>query len=222
VVRIGVFALGAVMLLKRFGISVAPLITTMGVGGLAVALGLRETLSNLFAGMQITLGGNFSVGDFVRLETGEEGYVEDIHWRVTRIRTLLDTIVLIPNSRLAESVVTNYHRPRSDALVGVRIGVHQSSDLEEVERITREVGAAVVDRVEGAVTGTAPIIRYRSFGESTVDFDVFLRVRDFGDNLRVKHEFIKAVARAYAAAGIVIPFPVRALNLQQENDRRPR
>jgi small-conductance mechanosensitive channel len=219
VVRIGVLMLGGAMLLKHLGISVAPLVTTMGLGGLAVALGLRETLTNLFAGMQITLGGNIRVGDFIKLESGDEGYVEDIHWRVTRIRTLLDTVVLIPNNRLAESVVTNYHRPRSDVLVGVRIGVHQRSDLEEVERITREVGAAVIDRVEGAVTGAVPIIRYRAFGESSVDLDVFLRVRDFGDNLRVKHDFIKALVRAYAAAGVVMPYPVRALNLQQEQDR---
>jgi small-conductance mechanosensitive channel len=106
-----VLAVGTLMALGTLGISIAPLVTTVGIGGLAVALGLQETLANLFAGMQITLAGDIHVGDFIRLESGEEGYVEDVHWRETRMRTFANNLVLIPNGRLVKSVVTNYNRP---------------------------------------------------------------------------------------------------------------
>ena len=139
-VRVVVLAVGTLVLLSTLGISVAPLLTTMG--GLAVAFGLRETLANLFLGMNFTLGGNINVGDFVKLESGQEGhegYIEDIQWRVTRVRTLFDTIVVIPNSQLADSIVTNYHQPSPGALILVPVAVHAASDLDHVERVTCRV-----------------------------------------------------------------------------------
>ena len=146
-IKILVLAVGGLVLLSTLGISVTPVLTTVGIGGLAVALGLQDTLANLFAGMQVTLAGNMRVGDFIKLETGEEGYIEDIHWRAIRVRTLPNNFVLIPNSRLAQSVVTNYHRPSKDLAVLVQVGVHYSSDLDKVERVTREVARTVMKTV---------------------------------------------------------------------------
>lgn len=211
-----VLAVGGLVLLSTLGISVTPVLTTVGVGGLAVALGLQETLSNLFAGIQITLTGNIRVGDFIKLESGEEGYVEDIHWRSTRVRTLPNNFVTIPNSRLAQSVVTNYHLPSKDIAVLVQVGVHYSSDLEHVERIVHEVARSVLQTIPGGVRDFDPFIRYHTFGASSIDFTVILRAEEFKDTFLVKHEFIKALARAFAKEGIVIPFPIRAINLDQE------
>ncbi len=215
--RIVVWTTGALILLSTLGISVRPLLTTMGLGGLAVAFGLRETLANLFAGMNFMLAGNLNIGDFVKLASGEEGTVEDIQWRVTLVRTLFDTMVVIPNSKLADSVVTNYHQPSSAVTVVVPVGVHSASDLEEVERVTRSVGRRIMETIPGGVPDFDPLVRYRAFGDSTIELLAILRVRAYPSSLLVKHEFIKALARAYADAGIVIPFPVRALDLQQEN-----
>lgn len=218
-VRIVVFSVGGLVLLNSLGISVTPVLTTVGIGGLAVALGLQETLSNLFAGMQITLAGNVRVGDFIKLESGEEGYVDDIHWRTTRIRTLPNNFVLIPNSRFAQSVVTNYHRPSRDLAVLVQVGVHYASDLDRVERVTCEVARTILTTVEGGVPDFEPFIRYHTFAASSIDFTVILRAREFADHFVVKHEFIKALSRAYAREGIVIPFPIQAINLDQEKAR---
>lgn len=215
-VKVAVLAAGTLVLLGLLGISVAPLLTTMGLGGLAVAFGLRETLANLFSGMNFTLAGNINLGDFVKLGSGEEGYIEDIQWRVTRIRTLFDTVVVIPNRRLAESVVTNYHQPAPDVAILIPVGVHSASDLEKVERVTCQVGRRIMETIPGAVPGFDPLVRYRAFGDSTIDFDVILRLRSYPDILLVRHEFIKALVRAFASEGIVIPFPVRAINLEQE------
>jgi len=221
VARISVLAVGGLVLLGTLGISVAPVLTTVGIGGLAVALGLQETLSNLFAGIQITFAGNIRIGDFIRLESGEEGYVDDIQWRTTRVRTLPNNFVLIPNSRLAQSVVTNYHRPSTELSVLIEVGVHYSSDLERVEALTREVARSVLQRVQGGVADFEPLIRFHTFADSSINLTAVLRVREFTAQFVVKHEFIKALASAYAAEGIVIPFPIRALNLEQEGVRLP-
>jgi small-conductance mechanosensitive channel len=215
-VRVVVVAIGTLVLLSTLGVSVAPLLTTMGIGGLAVAFGLRETLANLFSGMNFTLAGNINVGDFVKLGSGDEGYIEDIQWRVTRVRTLFDTIVVIPNSQLADSIVTNYHQPSPAALILVPVAVHAASDLDHVERVTCHVARQIMERTPGGVPGFEPSVRYKAFGDSSIDFWVILRVRQYPDLFLVRHEFIKALVRAFAAEGIVIPFPVRALNLVQE------
>ena len=221
IVRVGILALGAIMLLDTLGVSVAPVLAALGIGGLAVALGLQETLANLFAGIQVTLARNIRVGDFIRLESGEEGHVEDVGWRTTRLRLLPNNIVLIPNSRLAQSIVTNYALPSQDLAVLVKIGVHYGSDLARVEQVTSEVGREVMHEVQGGVPDFEPFIRYSQFADSSINFNVILRVQQFTDQFLVRHEFIKRVHARYQAENIVIPYPIRALNLDQEGVRLP-
>jgi small-conductance mechanosensitive channel len=216
VARVAVIVVGALVLLGTLGIAVTPMLTTLGIGGLAVALALQDTLSNLFAGVHITLANNVRVGDFVRLESGEEGCVEDISWRATRIRALANNRVVIPNSRLAQSIVTNYSLPAKDLAVLVQVGVHYASDLERVERVTCEVGRDVMRTVPGGVPEFEPFIRYHTFGDSSLGFSVILRAQEFTDRFVVKHEFVKRLAARYAEEAIVIPFPIRAVNLDQE------
>jgi len=218
-VKIVAFSVGGLVLLSNLGLSITPVLTTLGIGGLAVALALQDTLSNLFAGMQLTLAGNIRVGDFIKLETGEEGFVDDIHWRVTRIRMLPNNFVLIPNSRLAQSVVLNYSTPTPDLSILVPVGVHYGSDLERVEQVTLAVAQRILQEVTGGVPDFEPMVRYYGFGESSIDFNVILRGNSFTDAFLLKHEFIKALTRAYAAEGIVIPYPIRAINLDQEKAR---
>jgi small-conductance mechanosensitive channel len=207
------------MLLSTLGISITPILTTLGVGGLAVALGLQDTLANLFAGLHITLAGNLRVGDYVRLESGDEGYIDDIKWRATRIRTLPGNIVLIPNARLAQNIVTNYHLPDKYMAVLVQMGVHYSSDLERVEEVITDEARRVLAEAGGVET-FKPFIRYHTLADSSINLTVILRAREFVDQYLLKHEFIKRVVRRFAKEGIVIPFPIRALNMVQERPAR--
>lgn len=216
VVRLAILAGGGLVLLGTLGVSITPVLTTVGVGGIAVALGLQATLANLFAGMQVTLAGNLRVGDFVKLESGEEGFIDDIQWRVTRVRTLPNNFVLVPNSRFAESVVTNYSRPTTDLAVLVQVGVHYTSDLERVERVTCRVAREIMQSVPGAVPDFEPFVRFHTFGPSSIDFSVIMRGKTFVDQFLIKHEFVKALKRAYEAENITIPFPIVALNVGQE------
>jgi len=216
-VKAAVLGIGGLVLLSTLGISVTPILTTLGIGGLAVALGLQDTLANLFAGIHITLARNVRVGDFIRLESGEEGLIEDIGWRAARVRTLPNNLVVIPNNRLAQSVVTNYSAPSRDLAVLVDVGVHYASDLAHVERVACEVGREIMRAVPGGVPDFEPFVRYGRFDDSSIALTVILRAREFTDKFLIKHEFIKAVQRRFADEGIVIPFPIRALNLTQES-----
>ena len=90
-------------------------------------------------------------------------------------------------------------------------------NLEHVERVACEVGQGIMNRVAGGVPGFQPFVRYNRFGDSSIDFTMILRAREFADNFLVKHEFIKALARRFADEGIVIPFPIRAINTTQES-----
>jgi len=211
-----VLSIGIMILLNTLGISVTPLLTTLGIGGLAVALGLQDTLSNLFAGFYVTAAKQVRVGDYIQLETGEEGYVVDIGWRTTKLKPLHDNLILVPNSKIGQAIITNYYLPGKELAVRVEVGVHYSSDLEKVEKVTCEVATDVIKRINSEITGFRPFIRYHTFDSSSINFTVFLRAREFIDHYLIKHEFIKALHKRYSQEGIVIPFPIRAINYSQE------
>lgn len=151
VVRIAVMAVGFLIILNGLGLSITPILTALGVGGLAVALALQDTLANLFAGFYVTLARQVRVGDYVRLETGEEGYLVDIAWRAARIRMLPNNTVVVPNAKLAQAIVINYHLPDKELAVLIEVGVDYDSDLEYVERVTCDVAREVMRTVPGAV-----------------------------------------------------------------------
>ncbi|MDD5060562.1 MAG: mechanosensitive ion channel family protein [Candidatus Omnitrophica bacterium] len=216
IARIFVFSIGGLIILNSLGVSITPILATLGVGGLAVALALQDTLTNLFAGFHITVANQIRVGDYIKLETGEEGYVVDINWRSTKIKMLPNNIVLIPNDKLNKAIVTNYYLPDKEMAVLVDLGVHYKSDLEKVEKITCEVAKSIMAEVNGGVSYFEPFIRYHTFGDSSIKFTVILRAKEFVDQYLIKHEFIKRLHKRYNKEGVNIPYPIRAINYEQE------
>jgi small-conductance mechanosensitive channel len=211
IARILVIGLGALVILNGLGVSITPMLTALGVGGLAVALALQEPLGNLFAGITTTAAGQLRVGDYVKLDSGIEGYIADFGWRSTRIRMLAGNLVLVPNSKLSQAVVTNFHLPANDLAVLVDVGVAYASDLAQVERVTTEVAESVMRDVKGGVPEFSPFVRFHTFADSSINFSVIMRAREFVDQFLVKHEFVKRLHIRYAAEGIVIPFPQRVV-----------
>lgn len=215
ITRVLVLAIGFLVVLQTLGVSIAPMLTALGVGGLAVALALQDTLANLFAGIHILASKTVQPGDYIRLSSGEEGYVEDINWRQTTVRALSNNLVVIPNGELAKSNMTNFMRPEQQLTILVQVGVAYDSDLEHVERVTIEVVAEVMTEITGAVPDHEPLVRFHTFGDSRIGFTVILGVGEFSDQFRIKHEFIKRLHRRYRAEGIRIPAPTRTVALQQ-------
>lgn len=216
-VRVVVLALGIFIVLDTLGVSITPLVASLGVGSLAVALALQDTLGNFFAGVQVVIDKPVQVGHFVRLETGEEGYVVKVGWRSTWIRMLPNNMVVVPNSKLVNGLILNYHMPEPEMSTLVQVGVHYNSDLEHVERVTIDVAKQVLADVEGGVTSFEPFIRYHTFGESSINFTVILRTREFVNRYLITHEFVKRLHKRYKEEGIVIPFPIRTLDVKRED-----
>lgn len=179
-----ILVIGFLIILSVLGISITPLITALGVGGLAVALALQDTLANLFAGIHILVEKSIRVGDFVKLETGQEGYVEDITWRTTRIRMLPNNMVIIPNSKMAQSIVTNYYLPEKRMSLLIPVGVSYSSDPEKVEKILVEEAKKAVGEVPGLLGEPEPFVRFiPGFGDSSLDFTLICQ---FGETVALK------------------------------------
>ena len=208
-VRIVVVILGLLVILNGLGLTITPMLTALGVGGLAIALALQDTLSNLFAGLYLTVAKQIRIGNYIRLASGEEGYLVDIDWRASRLRQLSNNTVLIPNAKLSQSIVTNYHFPEQELAIVIEANVDYGSDLERVERITKEVGRDVMKDVPGGVSTHEPVVFFHTFGDPGIGFSIILRGREFVDQFPIKHEFVKRLHRRYAAEGIQIP--IRAI-----------
>jgi small-conductance mechanosensitive channel len=211
VIKLLVIALGLLTILSGLGVSITPLLTTLGVGGLAVALALQDTLANLFAGFYVTVARQIRVGDYLRLDTGDEGFLWDIGWRSSRLRTQANNMIVIPNSKLAQAIITNYDMPDKEIPVPINLRVDYGSDLDNIERVAREVAADVLQTTPGGVATFEPVVRFHTFGESSIDCTVILRAREFTDQYLLKHEFVKRLHQKYAKEGIRMPFPVRAV-----------
>jgi small-conductance mechanosensitive channel len=220
VTKIILFAIGVMLILDNLGVSLTPLLTTLGIGSLAVAIALQDTLGNAFAGLHIKADRPIENGQFIRLDSGDEGYVEWIGWRSTRIRMLPNKTAVVPNSKLVQSTIINYDLPDPEVAVLVQVGVHYDSDLRKVEKITREVGKEIMKSVPGAVASFEPFIRYHTFNQSSIDFTVILRAQRFVDNYLIKHEFIKSLQERYRKEGIVIPFPIRTIEIRTDGENQ--
>ncbi|NCO84273.1 MAG: mechanosensitive ion channel family protein [Nitrospirae bacterium CG_4_10_14_3_um_filter_44_29] len=214
-----ILIIGLLIILSVLGISITPLITALGVGGLAVALALQDTLSNLFAGIHILMEKSVRVGDFIKLETGQEGYVEDITWRTTRVRMLPNNTVIIPNSKLSQSIVINYYLPEKRMSLLIPIGVSYSSDPEKVEKILVEEAKKAVGEIPGLLGDPEPFVRFiPGFGESSLDFTLICQVQEFVDQYLAQHELRKRIFKRFREEGIEIPFPHRTVYLREEKD----
>lgn len=218
--RIIIFGLGILIILNTLGISITPILATLGVGGLAVALALQDTLANFFAGFHIIVAKQIRIGDYIKLDSGEEGYVADINWRTTKIKMLPNNTVLVPNDKLTKAIIINYYLPDRELAVLVNLGVHYDSDLKKVEKITVEVAKETMREVLGGIVTFDPFIRYHTFADFSINFTVILRAKEFVDQYLIKHEFIKRLHERYAKEGIVVPYPIRAINYAQEGIER--
>jgi small-conductance mechanosensitive channel len=209
--RAGVLVIGILIVLQTFGISIAPVLTALGVGGLAVALALQDTLSNLFAGLHVLTSRKVVPGDVIKLNSGEQGRVIDINWRNTSLHDQEDNVILVPNAKLAEAILTNYHRPASTMQLLVQVRVGYESDLADVERVTLEVARQVMAEVEGGVPDFQPSIRFHTFDEFSIGFEVELQITEHPSQFLVKHEFFRRLHQAYQREGIEMSLPIRAL-----------
>lgn len=212
-----VFILGLFWILKVvLNISLTPFLATLGVGGLAVALGLQDTLSNLFAGFYVSISGLLHIGDYIKLNTGEEGYINDINWRCTTMLGISNNLVVIPNNKLGQAIFTNYSMPETRMGMSLSIGVGYDSDVARVEALLLEEIIAAQDTVEGLVATPPPYVRFTPGpGESALVFQLNFSVAKFSDQYLVQSELRKRIFNRLRKEGITMPFPTRTVILEQ-------
>ena len=201
-----VTSIGLLLVLSVMGISITPILTALGVGGLAVALALKDTLENLFAGLYLISDKTIRVGNIIRLETGQEGVVEDIGWRTVRIRTFNNNLVILPNSKLAQSIVINFSLPDKRTSVTLPIAVGFGANLEKVEQILFETAKKGIEDIVGLLGTPEPTVRFSpGVGEDSLGFSLGFHVRDYQEQWFVLHELRKRIYKRFCDEKFLSP-----------------
>lgn len=211
VMKIVAVALTVYFLFLAWNIDVTAWLASAGIVGLALSFAAKDTLSNLFAGVSIVMDAPYKTGDFIILESGERGVVTDIGLRSTRILTRDDVEITIPNGLIGNGKIINEAGgPPSQHRIRVAVGVAYGSDIDHVI----EVLAAVAADHPEVLASPEPRVRFRLFGESSLDFELLAWIAKPVDRGRVKHELNCAVYKALNKNKIEIPFPQRDLHVR--------
>jgi small-conductance mechanosensitive channel len=210
-----IYLLGFLVALDYIGVSITPLVTALGVSGVGFALALQDTLANLFAGLSILMSRKVRPGEFIRLDTGEEGVVCDITWRNTTIRNSENNLVVVPNGKLASAIVTNTHQPEKEMGLFLPVTVAFDNDLALVEKVTLEVAREVMAVPVLPIAGFEPAIRYNAFTDNGARFSVSLRINEYQEMFPLRHEFYKRLHERYRQAGIRLGVPPRVVTIEK-------
>ncbi len=158
-IRAIILTIGFLVALDFIGVSITPMLTALGVGGLAISLALKDTLSDVFAGLHILLSKKVEVGDFIELESGQTGNITNITWRNTTILERTNNVYNVPNARLSNAIIKNFDAVDKTFSARIPIGVAYESDLDHVEKITIEVAKEVVSEIKGHDPNFTPFVR---------------------------------------------------------------
>ena len=217
--KVAIVILGAYLAINAWGADVSGLLAAGGIAGLAVGFAARDTLANLFAGIFIFADGPYKIGDFITLDTGERGMVTEIGIRSTRLLTRDDIEVTIPNAVMGNAKINNESGgPHVKYRIRVRVGVAYGSDVDHVEAVQLQVAA---DNPK-VCKQPDPRVRFRTFGPSSIDYELLCWVEEPVLRGIVTHELVKATHRAFAAAGIEIPFSQHDIHIRESSSRQLR
>jgi small-conductance mechanosensitive channel len=196
IAQLTMFVIGGLIVLGSMGIAIAPVLTALGVGGLAVGLALSAPLANLFAGIQIIASRELRPGNYVKFEGAVEGWVVDVAWNNTSIRDRSDSLIVIPNSKVTTTSFTNYDLPDSHMTIEIKASISAESDLDEAEHVVHDVAVDVLRacKVEGHFD---PQVRFLELTDSRIEFVVFLRAETFVDQFQIRHEFVKRLHKRF-------------------------
>ncbi len=220
--RVFFAVLGVALVLGGLGYSLTKVWTALGIGSIAVALALQDTLTNTFAGFHLMMDQPIRVGDYIRLDSGEEGFVTQIGWRSTRLRTLPNNIVVIPNTKMSHAAITNYSMPESRLALNLPVAASYASDPRRVRAVLEELARQAVGEVEGLLADPPPVVRFSpGFGDYALNFSLICQARDFVAQQAVQDELRYRIFERFRREGIEIPFPARQLYVTQQEGPLP-
>jgi small-conductance mechanosensitive channel len=215
ILKFFIMFIGLVLILNQVGIKLTPILTALGIGSLAVGLALQDTLANFFAGINILSNKQIARDDYIKLNSGEEGTVVEINWRTTLIKEISNTIIIVPNSKISSAIVTSYHFDKSEVTSSVTCGVAYGSNLDKVENIVILAAKEIIEKYDCASKTYQPVIRFTDFGDFSINFILYFRVKTIYDRAFIKSEMLKNVYKRLDETGIQIPFPQRVVTINK-------
>jgi len=202
IVRLIVVAGGLLVVLNELGIEIRPMLAALGVGGLAVALALQEPLANLFAGLFVSMAGQVRIGDHVRLDSGVEGKIVDFNWRSTWLEVAGGSVAVVPNSKLSQSIVTNFNLPNPELAIPVDFTIRYEEDPARAERAALDVAAAVMRDTPGAAPKFEPVVRFHTLADLGLKGTVTVRAATWGDQGLIRHRLVMTLHDRFRTDGI--------------------
>lgn len=204
-------ALAIYFVFLAWDVNVTAWLASAGIIGLALSFAAKDTLANLFAGVAIAADAPYKKGDFITLESGERGMVTHIGLRSTRMLTRDDVEITVPNGIIGNGKIINEAGGQSAKhRIRVSVGVAYGSDLDQIIAALNDVAL----ESEYVCKTPAPRVRFRSFGDSSLDFELLVWIERSIDRGRILHELNCSVYKRFNQDGIVIPFPQRDLHVR--------
>lgn len=213
---ISLFLMGAalIVILKHFNYDIFSLVTALGIGSLAIGMAAKDTLAHMISGFTIMIDRPFRIGDRIQLVGGQIGDVADIGLRSTKIKTLDNQLLVIPNSDLCNTMLTNQAFPNSRVKGRINIGVAYGSDVDQV----KELLIATAGEVADVLADPAPEAYFASFGDSALNMALFFWVEEYGTLFAVTDRINSLILKRFAEHSIEIPFPTRTVKLHKGTD----
>lgn len=202
------------LILSVLEYDITPLLAAAGIVGIAIALAAQDILSNFLGGAMIAVDRPFRVGDRIKIEQ-YYGDVISVGPRSTRLKTLDNQIVTIPNTKVVNSFVINYALPDIMMKVRINIGVAYGSDVPQVKKILLEVAREVADRYPFVLTDPDPVVYFLEFAESSLNFQLIVWCNEYTKIWDTKDAINTLINERFAGEGIVVPFPQRDVHLKQ-------
>lgn len=196
---------GGLYILSVAGIDISPIIAGGALSGIVIGIALQDTLSNIFAGFFLNFDRPIRIGDFIRIDNNQEGYVEDVGWRYSRVRLIANNLLIIPNNKLSQSLITNYSLQGYALSVSVPCTVGYDNDLEQVEQLALTVARKIQDAPENQDSVWEPQVRFKEFGPDSISLVVVLRSKHDRVQNQLQHKFIKALQAAFRENEIKFP-----------------
>jgi MscS family membrane protein len=207
--KIAIVIIGIVIVLGAAGVEITPLLASLGVAGLAVALALQETLANFFSGIYIVADKTFGIGDVIKLSSGEMGRVQKIGTRSTRIKTFDNTIITLTNDQIAKSRVVNLSAANEIIRTKVPIGVGYDSDPNQVKDLLEKIA----NNQEKVITDSVNAY-FINFGDSALQFELQYRTK-LSDRVPTLDLINTLILKEFRKAKIDIPFPIRTVYMEK-------
>jgi small-conductance mechanosensitive channel len=213
---VSLFLMGAalIVVLKHFNYDIFSLVTALGIGSLAIGLAAKDTLAHMISGFTIMLDRPFRIGDRIQLVGGQIGDVADIGLRSTKIKTLDNQLLIIPNSDLCNTMLTNQAFPNSSAKGRINVGVAYDSDVEQVKQLLVATAVEVAD----VLADPPPEAFFVSFGDSALNMSLFFWVEEYSTLFATTDKINSLIIKRFAEHSIEIPFPIRTVKMQKGTD----